>query len=56
MSGQPPSSPIPRAPLDDLDIEIEADKQEWERRTMAMASARIEAARDRLERLGIIDA
>lgn len=49
-------SPIPSAPLDDLDLDRHDDEQEWERRVMALASARIAAARLRLERLGIIAA
>ena len=47
---------IPNAPVDDLDLDREEDEEEWERRLMALASARIAAARARLERLGIIDA
>ena len=49
-------SPIPSAPFDDLDLERDDDEEEWERRVMALASARVGAARSRLERLGIIDA
>jgi hypothetical protein len=48
-------SPIPSAPFDDLDLDRDADDEEWERRVMALASARIVAASARLERLGIID-
>ena len=48
--------PIPNAPFDDLDLDRDEDEQEWERRVMRLASARIEAARRRLEQLGIIDA
>ena len=51
-----PLDPIPSAPFDDLDLDREADQEEWERRVMALASARIAAERSRLERLGIIDA
>jgi hypothetical protein len=51
-----PASPIPSAPLDDLDLDRDEDEEEWERRLMALASARIAAERVRLERLGIIDA
>ena len=47
---------IPSAPFDDLDLDLEEDRSEWERRLMSLASARIAAARARLERLGIIDA
>lgn len=49
-------SPIPSAPIGDLDLDIDADDEEWERRLMALASTRIQAARARLERMGIIDA
>jgi hypothetical protein len=47
---------IPSAPFDDLDLDRSADEDEWERRVMALAEARIVAERARLERLGIIDA
>jgi hypothetical protein len=50
------SSPIPSAPFDDLDLDRPEDEEEWERRVMALATARIVAERARLERLGIIDA
>ena len=46
---------IPSAPFDDLDLDREEDHAEWERRVMALASARIAAARARLERMHIID-
>ena len=49
-------SPIPSAPFDDLDLDRPDDEEEWERRVMALATARIAAERVRLERLGIIDA
>jgi hypothetical protein len=49
-------SPIPSAPFDDLDLDRPEDEDEWERRVMALAAARIVAERTRLERLGIIDA
>jgi hypothetical protein len=48
-------SPIPTAPVDDLDLDRDEDEEEWERRVMVLAAARISSARDRLERLGIID-
>jgi hypothetical protein len=50
------TSPIPSAPFDDLDLDRPEDEQEWERRVMTLAAARIAAERVRLERLGIIDA
>ncbi len=49
------SSPFPSAPFDDLDLDQSEDENEWERRVMALAAARISAERSRLERLGIID-
>jgi hypothetical protein len=49
-------SPIPSAPFDDLDLDRPEDEEEWERRVMVMAAARIDAERARLERLGVIDA
>jgi hypothetical protein len=50
------ASPIPLAPVVDLDLDRPEDEEEWERRLMALAAERIAAARARLERLGIIDA
>ncbi len=49
-------SPIPSAPFDDLDLDTAEDEEEWERRVMALAAARIIAERARLEGLGVIDA
>ena len=49
-----PGPPIPCAPFDDLDLEKPEDESEWDRRVMALASARIATERVRLERLGII--
>jgi len=49
-------SPIPTAPFDDLDLDRADDEEEWERRVMALAAARIAAERTRLQALGIIDA
>jgi len=48
------SNPIPTAPVDDLDSDD--SEEEWERRVMQLAEARIHAARERLQRLGIVDA
>jgi hypothetical protein len=58
QAGPSAPSPIPSAPFDDLDLDLDhaEDEQEWERRVMALAAARIAAGRVRLERLGIIDA
>lgn len=49
-------SPIPTALMGDLDLDRDQDEEEWERRVMELASVRIQAARARLERLGVIDA
>ena len=54
QSNDPPA--IPSAPFDDLDLDRPEDEEEWERRVMALAAARIVAERARLERLGVIDA
>ena len=51
----PEPSPIPSAPLGDLDLDRDEDDEEWERRVMELATWRIQAARARLEKLGIID-
>ena len=50
-----PVAPIPSAPFDDLDLDRAEDEEEWDRRVMALAAARIAAERVRLEQLGIID-
>ena len=50
-----PASPIPSAPFDDLDLDVDADRREWSRRLEELAAARLAAARARLERLGIVD-
>ena len=57
MANAPVSSPpvIPSARFDDLDLDTFDGAAEWERRVMEMANARVQAARGRLERLGIID-
>lgn len=49
------SSPIPSAPFDDLDLDVDADRGEWTRRLEELAAARVAAARARLEGLGIVD-
>jgi gamma-glutamyl:cysteine ligase YbdK (ATP-grasp superfamily) len=49
-------SPIPSAPFGDLDLDRDDDEEEWERRVMQLAAERIQAARTRLESMGIIDA
>lgn len=58
MAGQPqePTSPTLTAPFGDLDLDVTADEEEWDRRVMALAAGRITAERARLERLGIVDA
>lgn len=47
---------IPSAPADDLDLERNEEEEEWERRVMALAVARIQNARARMEALGVVDA
>lgn len=47
--------PIPSAPFDDLDLDRPEDEEEWDRRVMVLAAARISAERERLEQLGVID-
>lgn len=49
-------SPIPTALVGELDLDRDQDEEEWEGRVMELASVRIQAARTRLERMGIIDA
>jgi hypothetical protein len=49
-----PISTIPRAPVDSLDLDSDADEAQWERDVMAQAARRIASSRARLERLGII--
>lgn len=49
-------TPIPAARVDDLDLDRDEDRAEWRRRLAELATARLATARDRLERLGIIDA
>lgn len=46
---------IPQARVDDLDLDNEADSAAWDARLVALADQRIEQARSRLERMGIID-
>ena len=48
-------SQIPSAMFNDLDLDRDEDRAEWERRLMDLAAKRIAAARSRLERLKIID-
>lgn len=46
---------IPEARVDDLDLDDENDRAEWERRLAGLAQARLGQARARLERMGVID-
>ena len=46
---------IPEARLDDLDLDVEADRAIWLERLDALAERRIREARVRLETMGIID-
>jgi hypothetical protein len=48
--------PIPTVSADDLDLDRDEDEEEWDRRAMELAAVRIQAARARLQHLGIIDA
>lgn len=50
------TSTIPTATFDDLDLDRDDDRAEWDRRLMDLAAKRLAAARARLERLAIIDA
>ena len=56
MSAQrtPYVSPIPAAPVGDLDLARDQDEEQWEGRVMQLAAERIQAARARLEHLGIV--
>lgn len=49
------ASPIPGARFDDLDLDLDEDRVEWQRRLGELATVRLTAARTRLERLGILD-
>ena len=49
-------TPIPSAPVGELDLDRAEDEEAWEQSVMALASERIRAARARLEALGIVDA
>lgn len=46
---------IPRAPIGSLDLDNDADEEQWERDVMALAERRIANSRARLERLHVID-
>lgn len=46
---------IPEARVDDLDLDDETDRAEWERRLEALAGVRLGQARARLQRMGVID-
>lgn len=50
------STAIPNATFADLDLDRPEDREEWRRRRMVLAAARIADERVRMERLGIIDA
>jgi hypothetical protein len=49
------TTPIPTARFDDLDLDRDEDRAEWQRRLRELATARLGIARARLQRLGIID-
>lgn len=46
---------MPSAPFDDLDLDTDEGRIEWRKRLSQLATARLAAARLRLEQLGIID-
>ncbi|MDD9947724.1 MAG: hypothetical protein OXU20_42175 [Myxococcales bacterium] len=46
---------IPRAPISDLDVDRDDDEAQWERQVMALAERRLRSARERLEKMGIVD-
>jgi predicted ABC-type ATPase len=48
-------STTPTARFDDLDLDRDEDRAEWQRRLSELATVRLGTARERLERLGIID-
>ena len=48
-------STTPTACFDDLDLDRDEDRAEWQRRLNELATVRLATARERLERLGIID-
>lgn len=56
MSGADEASAVPSVRFDDIDIDRDDEQAELERRLMALATARIAAARARLTDLGIIGA
>ncbi len=47
---------IPEARVDDLNLRDRMDRQVWEERLAALGSTRIVQARERLMRMGVIDA
>jgi len=47
---------IPEARVDDLDLDDDADRAIWNERLLALAATRLQQARGRLERMGVIDA
>ena len=42
------------ARVDDLDLERESDEAKWDRRVRELGKARLDGARARLERMGIV--
>ncbi|MGE0323510.1 MAG: hypothetical protein AB7K71_00225 [Polyangiaceae bacterium] len=47
--------PLPSsARVDDLDLSRQSDEAEWDRRVGELGKARLDAARARLERMGIL--
>jgi hypothetical protein len=48
-------NPITMARVDDLDLDDPKDAAEWDRRLAALAKERLEQARARLQKMGVID-
>lgn len=55
VGGDSTIAAIPRAPVGDLDLDRDEDEVEWERRVKALADQRLRSARDRLEKMGVVD-
>ena len=51
-----PANESNAARIDDLDLDVPEDREEWRRRLAALEAARLAMARARLQRLGVVDA
>ena len=49
-----PANESNAARIDDLDLDVPEDREEWRRRLEALAAARLAMARARLQRLGVV--